>query len=624
MAFIEKDRTILKPIKGKIKEKNIVSFDTEDDGQGNMVYGNIYDGKEHLPYETPAEFLSLVRDISLKYGRSKVTMVATNLEYDMVNSFKGYYNRLDLMYASKLINFGVKDSNVRAIDSLNHYMEGVKKQGEMIGINKIDISLKDIKKGSKEMMTYCNRDAEITYKRMAIHQKSINKMGAELRDTAAGTAMNLFRRKYLPENIKRPDDETLDFMKTGYYGGRTEIFNIEGIADKDNSLLYYDINSLYPKVMQKNNFPNPNTIYKACDIDAEGVSEVLIEYRSPESVYIPYLPVKHKFYKNKEVTNDNLEGLFTFSGSYESTKLMFPVGKFRGVWTNFELRYAINKGLINVLKVYKSVNFKESLPYFKDYMTDMYAARKKHQAQKDLEGECMQAIDKLFMNSLYGKFFEHVDSDAFICDETGIIEITPKDNYYPAHSNGIWSMYTTAYARTDEYEGLLQVHEAGGKLLYCDTDCIQYIGKEGILKVSKELGDFKLEGKFKYGRYYLPKSYILVDENNIGKAVAKGIPQFSDDNDADMFDEFLEGFGGYKQSFKMDKKFRHRMEFLKNGYVKIRKPVRFKESARSIEYRGKANVWRDMPKRMQSIYMKRVILKNGDTRPYILKDGILK
>ena len=623
MAYNKDDkRTVLKPINSKIRAKNIVSFDTEDDGCGNMVYGNIYDGKEHKPYETPAEFLGLVRDLGLKSGRTKVVMVATNLEYDMVNSFKGYYNRLDLMYAGRLINFTVKESNVRGIDSLNHYPEGVKKQGENIGIEKMDIKIKEIIKGSKKMQTYCNRDAEITYKRMQQHQQAVIKMGAEMRDTAAGTAMNLFRRKYLVENITRPDDETLDFMKLGYYGGRCEIFNIEGIAEGDKKLLYYDINSLYPKVMKNNLFPNPNSIYKARDIDADGVSDCLIEYRSPDSVYVPYLPVKHRFKRVKEGLR-SLEGLFS-GKTYESTKLMFPVGKFRGVWTNFELRYAINKGLINVLKVYKSVNFKESLPYFRQYMGDLYTMRKQYQGQNDLEGKSMEKIIKLFMNSLYGKFFEHVDSEAYICDETGIIEVNPKDNYYPAHANGIWAMYTTAYARTDEYEGLLQVHDAGGKLLYCDTDCIQYIGNEGILKVSKELGDFKLEGKFKYGRYYLPKSYILVDEDNIGKAVAKGIPQFNDEDDCVTFDEFLSGFGGYKESFKMDKKFRHRMEFLKNGYVVVKKPVRFKESARSIEYRGKANVWRDMPKKMQSVYMKRVILKNGDTRPYILKDGELK
>lgn len=137
MTFQNDDkRMVLKPIHSEIKKRNLVSFDTEDNTQGDMIYGNVYDGKQHIPFETPGEFLSIVRDLSLKHGRTKVTLCATNLEYDMVNAFKGYYNRLDLMYAGRLINFTVKDSNVRGLDTLNHYQEGVKKQGERLGIKK--------------------------------------------------------------------------------------------------------------------------------------------------------------------------------------------------------------------------------------------------------------------------------------------------------------------------------------------------------------------------------------------------------------------------------------------------------------------------------------------------------
>ena len=601
------DDMIMKPIFKRVTIRKLMSFDTEDDTHGNIIIGNIFDGEKNYWYETQDEFMDHIRDISNKYGKQRVYLVATNLEYDMINSFKGYYNRIDLMYAGRLINFKVKDSNIYGMDSLNHYKDGIKAQGERLGMNKLKVDVKNLKKDSIEnVKSYNAQDTKICLAAMDLHQKSINTFGGELRDTAAGTALNLFRRKFLHQNIRRPEDEDLEFMKQGYYGGRVEIFNMELRSDDKYKIRYYDINSLYPDVMLNNSFPDPNTIYHGKSIEAEGVSEVEIEYLKPESVYIPYLPYKYAFKKNGSI------------------RLMFPVGKLYGTWSNFELRYAINHNLIRINKLIRSVNFEKSEYYFKDYMEYMYAERKRYKQGKDLLSVYMSNTTKLYMNSLYGKFFEHVDSDATTCDSDGIISIEPKENYWPAHSNGIWSLMTTAYARTKEYEGLKKIVDKGGQLGYCDTDCAVYKGNDGILTVSNEIGDFKQEGTYKYARFYLPKTYLLVDENNEAFITAKGIPSNNSPEDEGAYYFIKEGFGGNMEDpLKINKKYKYKLEFLKNGKTTVKAPVRFKESFRSIKYKNKPNVWRDKEKYMKALYLKRVVLKNGDTRPFIMMDDKL-
>ncbi len=583
-------------IKGNIKYRNIWGFDTEDNTKGEMIYGSFYDGKNFYGFKTPHDVMDLSRKISDKYGKTKIHLAATNLEYDMNNAFKGYYDRIDIMYGMKLINFRVKESNIYAFDTLNHYKESVAKQGERLGLNKIKYKFTpESLKYSQKLIDYNHQDSLITRTSAVEFQKAVNEFGAEMRDTIAGTSLNLFRRRFLPFEINSTPDDVLDFLKQGYYGGRCEIINFEGIADETGDILYYDINSLYPDVMSNNDFPDPNSrVMNQKSIDAEGVSECDIEVFD---TYLPYLPYKMQL-------------------PDKTFRLMFPIGKLHGCWSNFELRYALEHKLIKIHKIYKSVNYTKSGPYFKPYMEFMYNQRMRY---PDRNSPMNQAA-KLFMNSLYGKFFEHVDSEGLLCDSGGIIEISKKENYYPVHTNGIWSIHTTAKARTKLYEGAQAVIKKHGEknLYYYDTDSLMYKGRPGVLDEGKKIGQWKLEGKFKYAKYYLPKTYLMVDENNEAKITAKGIPL--DKETEDIQNIVLNGFGGYDESFKIPLKFKYRLDFIQGDKVMINKPVKFKESYRLLDYKNKQNVWREVPRRMIQAYSKRRVNIYNETLPIKRKD----
>jgi hypothetical protein len=587
------DKKYLYPIFSKIKKRTFLAFDTEDDSRGNMILGNIFDGEKHYFYKTPDNFMEILGFLKKKYNQKKIYLVATNLEYDMINSFRGYYDQLELLYSGKLINFRIKGTNIYGFDSYNHYKESIETQGERLNFEKIKIDTKNLKdKSIVDIKKYNARDTEILYKSMDLYQKSLNTIGCELKDTIAGSAMNLFRRNFLSEKIKKIDDNDLIFFKRGYYGGRTEIFNLKLEQDYKSDIKYIDINSLYPSVMYDNYFPVPESKIYEKSIDKEGMSEVEIEYIGEP--YIPFLPY-HRQTKTK--------GIYS---------LIFPIGKFSGVYTNFSLRYGVSKGIIRINKIIKSINFTENLKYFENYVDELYRMRKNFKKSETPESAYMSTTIKLLLNSLYGKFFEKIDGEKYYCDKNGIIKSEKTESYYPNHTNGIWSCYITDLARIKEYEGLINLYNNNHKIGYCDTDSIIYKGDFKGINISDELGDFKNEGNYKYARFYLPKTYILVDKNNELTITAKGIPTDKNPVENELY-KFMNEFDDFYESVKFLKKDFHKLEFIQKGVARFKKPVKFRESYKSINL--KANYWREVEKNFLKNYDKRIILKNGETRP---------
>ena len=172
-----------------------------------------------------------------------------------------------------------------------------------------------------------------------------------------------------------------------------------------------------------------------------------------------------------------------------------------------------------------------------------------------------------------------------------------KKKDYPKHANCIWSMYVTAYARHRlYYEGLIKVEQAKGLLLYCDTDSVIFESKRNIIKHSKELGSFKLEGIFRYAHFKLPKLYHLIpiQRNKPHIFKAKGVPN------------------------KQAKTF-----FLKSR-AKYRKPNKLRESLRrnlspNRTYDLIPNFWEVREKEIRGSYTKRKVLKTGHTIPCVLR-----
>jgi hypothetical protein len=550
MSNNEFQATTFRPITNrKIPVKTLASLDTEDDSQGNLISICFYNGKDYKIFYNRYDFIQFIFDYKF-YG--KLFIACCNVEYDIINCFRDYWSEIELFYGNRLIFAKLKGRHVYFIDTLNHYKMSVQAQGEYIGKPKLKFNPEDI--------AYVKRDTEIVYDFVVEYQKRLNKIGCEMKYTIASTALNLFRRNYLHDIIKKIPDETLDILKQAYYGGRTEIFNKKAEGDKDNPIYYWDINSLYPYVMKNNIYPVPDSFFedKKKELREMGIIYCDVEYINND--YLPYLPVRY------------------------NGKLMFPLGKLSGYWSLYEINYAVKHKIIRINKVHKVIAYSESGDYFSNYVNDLYTMRQ----AVGKSDTFMNLSLKLLMNSLYGKFGEKVESKRVIEKDGFLVDVEIENEYYPVHTNYILSLYTTAYARTVLYENCKKVLDKSGKLLYIDTDSILAQGDniENVLTQGKELGQFKLEGLFKKAEFFLPKAYRLTNLKGEECIKVKGVP-------SDMG-----------------------MSFLNDGVATFLKPVRLRESIRRIDKEGfKANKWVSHTKVLKSIYDKRHVLPDGSTRP---------
>lgn len=211
--------------------------------------------------------------------------------------------------------------------------------------------------------------------------------------TVSSMAMKIYRTHYYPQTwpIYRPQANQDTFIRRGYYGGHTDVYKPYG-----KSLYYYDVNSLYPYAMTK---PMPGGKPKWCsdlkymDLDTVfGFVEATIE--CPDTLNIPLLPYRDP----------------------KSNTLLFPTGRFRGVYFTEELKMARDIGYN--IELERGYLFEKKESPFAEFVTGIYEERKKAKIDKD---EAMSYINKILMNSLYGRFgirphiniSEVCDSDRF-------------------------------------------------------------------------------------------------------------------------------------------------------------------------------------------------------------------
>ena len=330
--------------------------------------------------------------------------------------------------------------------------------------------------------------------------------------TAPSTAIKLIRRKFLKEPIAR-HEETHEFIRAGYYGGRVEPFETVG-----KNLRYYDFNSSYPAAMLQ---PMPGgKSYRGRGKPPERFAKsgwigfVKCDVRVPSTLHIPPLPIR----------GDGLSA---------PNKLIFPTGNLSGTWEWEELSMAVEYGC-EIVRWDYSVWY-SPVYLFRDFVLELYSYRDK---SKPGYTQGMADIAKILMNSAYGKFgmkterrkIWHRDdpelpTDAVPVngDENSVVwaseEVVDAPYIMPQVSARV-----TALGRVALYRGMMQAIERGGKVYYCDTDSII---TDAELESSTELGKLKDEipeysGKIQ-GKFIGPKMYILESDPEFLKVKAKGI-----------------------------------------------------------------------------------------------------
>jgi hypothetical protein len=525
--------------------KKVFGFDIETYGDENkFLMGSLYsedikdkDGKPYIfVFWDKHSFFEEIK--TNKFRNSYI--VATNLAFDFFGvffnnieisnfrfSFRGgqligmkTYITQDKKFCASSYYYNEKTNKkiinkicIRFIDTINYVFYGVKKLGQIIGINKLPSpeclgKIPNNEKERAELIIYNIRDSEISYKFIRFLFDSFEQIGTKSKMTIASTSLNLFRCKYLNQSFNIHSKEILIDLLNAYYGGRTEAFR-QGLFYNYN---YYDFCSLYPMCML-NAVPNPNTLRIATKFNNlelikmyDGVSKVRI--KTTKYLRFPLLPVRTK------------------------EKLLFPLGEFTGYYTHIELRKALELGY-KILDVDKTYYYTQNVKIFNHFVQDIYKKRR----EMKILGNPIQLVYKILLNSLSGKFAQKFTNDVIqpfnfeISDLENLSDFERIQNYIryteesePSNFNCvIWSVYITAYARLMLYSAMIKLNP-----IYVDTDSL--ITKQTIQSGFK-LGDLELEYKIKKGFIVKPKFYAFVTDDGKEISKIKGVSEYLNFNE---------------------------------------------------------------------------------------------
>lgn len=573
----------LTALNSPILTKPIAAYDVETYGDRFNTFrmGSIMrDNKIEVYWDK-----EIMGDILKSKFYSRYMTFATNLQFDW-NCLYSLDDNWDLLFnGGRLIRATHTTNHTSQYDTMNLAPDmSVKKMGISLKLPKLKMN-NFAQATDEEIKIYNLRDTEITYRWMIWFQNEVNKLGAELKPTIASTALDLWRRKYLYEDIHQPSWLKNKITYESYYGGRTECFK-KGFMDK--KFYVYDINSMYSYTMKKTEFPDINSMKWNDKNDEDYIMEyegcAKVDIYIPPS-YVPILPFKHM------------------------DRLLFPCGFLTGVWTNCELRYAIQHGAM-IKKIYWNLYSENTRNYFATFIDDLYALRMEY-AENDKPEE---KVVKRMMNGGYGKFATQIDKKGSgilraITDDTTIEDLIGAmiyDNKYyikqltriPTYILPILSSTITSQSRI-----LLHGYLINGTVYYTDTDSLF---SPDILPVSKKLGDLKLEYTVGAGWIFGNKMYYLfTDELEYPIIKCKGIPY----SQLDIF---------YSELFdRLDRKLT--INFTK--FIKTKEALRRKYLPNEIiDYKKTISLY-NFDKRMWLKPSYNIFRNNTDTIPYYIKNN---
>lgn len=385
-------------------------------------------------------------------------------------SFKKKNKIIKFQCSSKILPLSLKDIALR----LN--------LPEKMNIDHNSITPSNYKEVSvmESVIEYCKRDVYIT-------QLFMFKINEELKNiypgwwiwcyTISGLALRIFDKnfnKHIKLNLSKVDD---DLFRPAYYGGRCEVF---GNPIKGDLIFHYDFSGMYTNRL-KEIFPfgDYEILYDPLDISNPGFYSVEVESKSMK---IPILPYRCK----------------------ETKKLLFPNGRFSGVYWYEELHLFIKNGG-KVLKIHWGALFKKEDYIFKDFSEFCIENRKKSKLNKIL----WKLIPNSFIGRLglksseektliikdsdYNPIKYDVISDKKINDQW-LVTIRESGEVGKINNNVIYPSIITSKARIIWWVNANEIIKNGGRLLYCDTDSMFVSFKRNV--IGEKHGDIEWEDNF--------------------------------------------------------------------------------------------------------------------------------
>lgn len=502
---------------------------------------------------------------SILHRKSTLYVISANIWFDLRNSGLFHYltsHRWEVKIFfikgfTNIIKLKQEPYTVCCLNMQQFIPRSVKKMGQLIGLEKFDVDVKD--KDDKLIMGYCRRDVDIITETFKLWVKFLddNDLG-RFCYTLAGQSFTAFRHRFLNKKIYIHANEFIsNFERECYYGGRVELFRRGDF--KGEKIYKLDINSQYPYVMRE--YPMP--------VKWRGTEHL------PSMVTLRWCLWRYICFA-KVALNTN-EPVYPQKGQ---NKLLFPTGRFVTYLSHPELIYAYEHGHIYEIEY---LIYYDKAVIFREYVDNMFVLRRKY---KDEHNDVFQYLVKIMMNALYGKFAQRVDTmileeeidkelyevNTIIDRETGkryreLILGFSRKVFQEGNEDSINTMIAipamiTSLARIYLWE-LIQT--AGREnVYYCDTDSI-FTNTEGYQNLGSKihpihLGLLALEADCENLVLWGPKDYIFGSET-----VLKGIRKDSVKQKDGSYDQIH--FPGFKGDLRhgLDKPY---------GIVKIKKSLK--------------------------------------------------
>lgn len=280
-------------------------------------------------------------------------------------------------------------------------LDQVAKQFGLGGKLSKDIALKRGKLTAtdfKELRTYCFKDCELVLN--ISKELKLERSEHKIFFTSASKAFHEIKRLSGWKSFKRPPF-VKDAERASYYGGRVYINEyFKGIEEFGYK---YDVNSMYPAVMEEMKVPIEfleEITRDRGDLTAKMVEEVFDSSSYTGMVFCEVIT-------NAPVLPTRFED-----------KLEFPIGKIAGWYTIDEIIPYYRANCLEEFTPYRMYLYRARKGLFRDFVRFYYE-------QKQKESGAKREIAKLILNASYGKFAERARRthkiDPSMSEELGIL-----------------------------------------------------------------------------------------------------------------------------------------------------------------------------------------------------------
>lgn len=513
----------------------VIVMDSETRGlYGEIFLLGCYDGTEYRQFYTGVDFMEYL----LRLEAEAISVYCFNLDFDLAK-LVAENNRLyqregrelfridygkSLIITNRFHTAKIKDTNITFRDLyplVNTSLDRACKDFELT-TKKLELDTKDkeryfktVSPHSPELQEYLKHDVLATFE---LYQKLLALSGLEEEQfqkspTLASLAMRIFRhtspKSYEKIKVSMLRKREEEFVRSAYSGGRVEIFRNE----LNGKGYHYDINSLYPHVMEINRFPVGEGRLLPDDLPAEKKMEIFNQLRTTRCY-----PLNYILHAKVRVPKQHVAPL-----PHRRNGLIFPTGTFTGHFCSPEVEFALEHCGVEVLEVYNLMLFFKEDYLFTEFISKMKEIKLTAQGAK-------RTFAKLIQNSLYGKFgmgrmreqYELHTPEREEKLRARKVELSVTNSFngsrlisyfklaFADYIRPQYAAFITSYARVELLRKMLDVPPE--HLYYCDTDSIVSAVPFKPEEIdAKAYGKWKLEREVSRAIFILPKLYAEID-----------------------------------------------------------------------------------------------------------------